>query len=444
MTIDAAAMKDFRASLTRLGDGDAKQELPAAEIVRRAKATFIGRLDRQMAVDLETCIHCGMCAEACHFYEATGDKHYAPIYKLDPLRRVYRRELSPMRWFFRPFTKEITAPELKEWQPLVYEACTGCGRCDMMCPMGISISRMIRVVREGLADAGLMPAELQALDDEQRDSGTIFGVGPDQLRARIESMRQQGSEIPLDREKADVLVLTTAVEVLLFDGTLKATAEIMNNLKLNWTILSNAFEAGNVGLLAGDDKAQREATARIVAGAKQIGAKTVVVPETGHAYQALRWEAANELGEALPFEVLSLSEFIAREVAASRLVLKAAADGHSVTYHDPCRLGRHSGVYEEPRDVLQALGYELRETASNRRENYCCGGGCAEYVVRRSQPLRQKAFEIKQREFDDTEADAVVTTCANCRINLMTGADQAGWSRPIESLAELVAANLAD
>jgi len=115
-----------------------------------------------------------------------------------------------------------------------------------------------------------------------------------------------------------------------------------------------------------------------------------------------------------------------------------------VTYHDPCRLGRHGGIYEQPRDLIKALGMDLRDTEANRRENYCCGGGCGEYVIKRSADMRQKAFEIKQREFDNTGADAVVTGCANCRINLMIGAENAGWDKPVISLVETMAERLAD
>ena len=95
-------------------------------------------------------------------------------------------------------------------------------------------------------------------------------------------------------------------------------------------------------------------------------------------------------------------------------------------------------------NALLAVGIEVRETDSNRREGLCCGGGCGEYVIKRSAGLRQKAFDLKRREFDDTGAEAVVTSCANCRINLMIGADNAGWEKPVISLVETVADRLAD
>lgn len=444
MNVDSTAFRDFRESLEKLGSDVPSDELSDDERVRRAKKTFLDKLDSHMAVDLETCIHCGMCAEACHYYEATQDQKYSPVYKFDPLRRFYRRELSPMRWLFRPFTRDVTAQDLEAWQELVYEGCTGCGRCDMMCPMGINISTLINVMREGIASAGLVPAELRALQTEQRDHNTLFGVGVEQLREIVDSLRQQGTDIPLDKERAEVLLLTTAAEVLLFPDALAASAKILNRVDVDWTLLSKSFEAANVGLVSGDEVTQRTASKRIVEQAKACGASTVILPESGHAYQAMRWEGANEVGEELPFEVLAISEFIARELETGRLKLNSAVNGTSVTYHDPCRLGRHGGVIEQPRQVLKALGLDFREADSNGRENFCCGGGCGEYVIRRSAPLRQKAFEIKKKEFDETGADAVITSCANCRINLMIGAENSGWNKPVESLVETVAARLAD
>jgi Fe-S oxidoreductase len=385
-----------------------------------------------------------MCASACHFYEATQDEKYAPVYKFEPLRRFYRREMSPMRWFFRPFTRDVSADDLEKWQELVYDACTGCGRCDMMCPMGINISSLIGVMREGLASAGMVPAELRAVQEEQRDQGTVFGVGADRLRQVVAELRQQDIAIPVDLATAELVLLTTAVELLVFPDALAATARILNRLGVDWTLLSEGFEATNSGLISGDADTQRKATERIVEQATACGAQTVLMPETGHAYQALRWEGANETGHELPFEVLAVSEFLAREYDAGNLKLKSAANGRSVTYHDPCRLGRHGGVIDQPRQLLAALGMNFHEADSNGRENYCCGGGCGEYVIKRAAPLRQKAFAIKQHEFDETGADAVVTSCANCRVNLMIGASNAGWQKPVESLVEHVANNLAD
>ena len=444
MNTEAMSLQDFRGKLREMSVDIPGRDLTDEDRVRRAKKAFAQKLNGHRAVDMDTCLQCGMCAEACHFYEATQDERYAPVYKFRPLRRFYRREMSPMRWFYRAFTRDITVADLKEWQHLVYDACTGCGRCDMICPMGIKISAAIRVMRHGLAGAGFVPSEMRIIRDEQRDKNTLFGVGAEQLRALVDRLGAQGINVPLDREQADVMLLTTAIEVLLFPDAFAATAKILNKAGANWTIRSDAFEAANVGIITGDDPTMILAIKRIVEKANAIGAKTVLMPESGHAYQTLRWEGANEMGEPLSFDVVSIPEFVAAEIKAGRLNLKTQTNGASVTYHDPCRLSRKGGVTQQPRDVLTAMGLEVRETTSNRRENYCCGGGCGEFVLKSAADLRQKAFEIKKHEIDETGADAVVTGCSNCRVNLMIGAENSGWRTPVTSLVETVAANLAD
>ncbi|MDH3428444.1 MAG: (Fe-S)-binding protein [Gammaproteobacteria bacterium] len=444
MSNEAMSLQDFRGLLEKLRAGIAPREMSDEERVRRAKKAFMQKLNGHRAVDLDSCLQCGMCAEACHFYEATQNETYAPVYKFRLLRRFYRREMSPMRWFYRVFTPDITAEDLQNWQHLVYDACTGCGRCDMICPMGIKISASIRVVRHGLAAAGFVPPEMRVLRNEQRDQNTLFGVGAEQLKALAARLGEQGIDVPLDREQADVMLLTTAVEVLLFPDALAANARILNSAGADWTIQSDAFEATNIGIISGDDPTMKLAIRRIVDKAKACGIKTLLLPESGHAYQTMRWEAATEMNESLSFEIVSMPEFIASEIKANRLNLKRQSNGASVTYHDPCRLSRKGGVTQQPRDVLEALGMEVRETPSNRRENYCCGSGCGEFVMQSSANLRQKAFEIKKGEFEEAGADTVVTGCANCRINLLIGAEKSGWQTPVTSLVETVAANLAD
>jgi Fe-S oxidoreductase len=418
-------------------------ELPAAERIERVKETFRRRLDSTMATYLETCLHCGMCAEVCHFYEATGEGKYTPIYKVDPLRRFYLREIAPMGWLRKLVMRDISADDLDEWQKLVYDSCTQCGRCDMICPMGIHISPMIGVMREALAEAGMQPAENKALAKEVLEKGTVMGIGPEDYRRIGAELQAQGIDVPLDKAKASVVVLMSAMDAVLFKTAIAATAKIMNKLGLDWTIRTSAGDAAVFDWTSGDERAKAAVTRRIVTETIATGAKTLIVPECGHGYAALRWGAANVIGTELPFEVMAISEFVGREIQAGRLKVKPLPAGKSVTYHDPCKVGRWSGVFDEPREALKAIGVEVREMESHAKTNYCCGGGGGLVLNERATRLRQGAFHIKMKEADATGAGSVVTACGHCRMTFLAGAQNANWQKPIESLVELVAANLA-
>jgi Fe-S oxidoreductase len=441
---DAISFDDFQRKVNDLPREAPASKLSAAEQVARAKAVMVSKVDSRIAMELETCIHCGMCSEACHFFEATRNPKYTPIHKVQLLRSVYRRELSPLRWLNRLFIRDITAQDLADWQELLFNSCTECGRCDLMCPLGIQITRGIRVGRQALAAADLMPPELRALDREQGESNTLFGVGSDELRAAVAELGKQGIVVPLDKAQADVLVLTTVSDLLLYRQALAAMAKILGRLKVNWTIRSDAFEASNFGMLSGDEDSQMLEAKRIIDAARACQAKLVIVPECGHAYPALRFEAPDQLGERPPFEVMAISEYISREIRNGRLKVKPIGKTKKVTYHDPCKIGRHGGVFKEPRDALEALGVDFREMESHGKTQYCCGGGGGVYMLSGSDELRRRTFDIKMRQVEASGADSVVTTCDTCRMTFQRGAKQVNWDRPVESLVELVAANLAD
>jgi Fe-S oxidoreductase len=442
--MSATTIPDYGTLGERAAAGFKPKALSDEQKVARAKQAMIAGMDADMATYLESCIHCGMCSEACHFYITTHDAKYTPIFKVEPLKKVYRRELAPTRWLNRLVTRDITVADLEEWQELVYDSCTQCGRCSLLCPMGIHIQSMIQVMRSGLAAAGMAPAELQAVSDEQKDKGTILGAGADKLREVVERVRARGIEVPLDKDKADVMVLSSALDFLRDDAVLAATARIMNKLGANWTVRSDGFESANFGALAGDTKAQKRISNRVIEAAIASGAKKVIVSECGHAYPVLRWEAATLYGKALPFEFLSVAEFLGQEVKAGRLKLKKAGNGAShVTFHDPCKLGRMGGSFDEPRDVLAALGVKLSEMESHGRTNLCCGGGGGVIMLNSAKKLRQKAFELKREEVERTGAPTVVTACNTCMQNLEIGKAWLNWDKDVVNLVQLVSDNLA-
>ena len=440
--IDMDVFRGFQEAIRHLPEMAQPPQYPDEERVARAKAVMRAKMDRSLALDLEACVRCGYCTEACHFSQATGDPKYAPPRKLDLLRRFHARETSAFAPVKRLFTRDLTADDLREWQELVFDSCTECGRCSMVCPMGINPARGVNVMREALYEAGLAPLELTAVAQEQAGRGTVFGVGPEQLRQAVDGLRAQGIAVPLDEPQADVLLVTTVIDVLLYLDAFAATARILNHLGVRWTLRSEGFEAANFGLLAGNQALQKAASGKLVQAARAIGARTVILPGCGHAYPALRWEARCEDGSALPFEVLAISEFVGREVSSGRLKLRREEGHRAVTYHDACKLARHGGVTSEPRAALEAIGLDLREQEASAEHSWCCGGGAGTFLINRSAGMRHKAWEIKKAQVDATGADAVVLSCGSCRLNFLAGAEAVAWPVQVESLVELVARQL--
>jgi Fe-S oxidoreductase len=416
------------------------RKLSEQQQVRQASEVYIENISAQFATYLESCIHCGHCAAACHFYQGTQDPQYIPIRKLDLFRKTYRRELGPFRWVFRLFTPALTIEELRQSRHLVFDSCTLCGRCSMICPMGIDIATMIHTARGALCAAELAPDEIRAVAAEQAQQDTVFGASPDKLRGLVDSLQEQvGIEIPLDKEQADILVLTSGLDIAMNPRGLLATAKVLNHLGVDWTLRSDGYESINFGAQIGDDDLHYKLASSRFETAKKVGAKTLILCECGHTYSAMRWAAAL-YEQPLPFEVVYIAEYLGREVEAGRLRLEQ--DGRALSFHDPCKTGRLGGVFHEPRAVLKAMGVELRETPDNKVTNWCCGGGGAVFLLQEATELRGLAYKIKLDQFQATQPDAVVTACGSCRLNFVSASQLLRSDLPVESLIELVASHL--
>jgi len=422
---------------------DRQGELADTERVAIAMKSFVRDFTPATAAYMESCIHCGQCAEACHFYVTTHDPKYTPIWKLEPFKQAYKREAGPFAWLYRALNlkREVTIEKLEEWQELLFDSCTMCGRCTMICPMGIDIAGLVGLARHGMFQAGLVPHELWAVARRAEREGSPLGATPAVLRERIEWLADDyGVEIPLDRERADILVTLSSIEIMKYPQSIVAVAKILRHLGVSWTIRSDGYEATNFGMLSGNVQWQRESSMKMIEAAVACGAGTLILPECGHAYGALRWQGANVYGKPLPFKVLHISEFLAENVRDGRLRLKKLEK--SATFHDPCQISRRGGATAAPREVLQALGVELREMESSGDMNWCCGGGGGVVTIHRADDLRHKAFEIKIRQVDDTGAELLTTSCSNCRQTFDDGQAHFKWDKTMHSLLELVADQL--
>jgi Fe-S oxidoreductase len=250
-----------------------------------------------------------------------------------------------------------------------------------------------------------------------------------------------GVEIPLDKAQAEVMLCVPRTDIEHYPSAVAALARVMQHLGVSCTFRSDGLVAENYGYYAGGKDWQREISLRLIGQAIACRAKTLLVPECGHAYAALRWEAAELYGKPLPFKVLQVTEFLAAEMTAGRLKLGKAAVG-TATFQDPCESARKGGVNEAPRILMKAMGVDLHELKNHGGYSFCCGGGGGVLDIERAAPLRHRTLEGKLREIDDTGATTFLTSCSDCRRTFDDARAHFDWQNEPHSLLELVSSNL--
>jgi len=408
-----------------------------------ARDAFLAKTDASIASFMEACVHCGQCAEACHFYQVTGDPKYTPAYKLFPLVQVYKRHKAPFSGLMRMLglaPPELDEQDLEDWSELIYDSCTLCARCTVVCPMGIDIATAVRRIREGFSAAGLVPDGLVGAAKRVLETGSPLGIKPHVLEKIVKEQADEvGIPIELNKQGADYLVILSAMEVLNFYEVIGALAKVFDRAGISWTISTEAYEATNVGIQMGDLDVARTLVERIVNAAEKLGVKYVISPECGHAYSALKWEGPNLIGRDYGFEVVHILELLDQLVGDGRLPTRGQ-DSRRLTYHDPCQIVRRGGLIAEPRNLLNKVANNFVETAEHGKYNICCGGGGGVSSNPRAEELRLKAFAAKKKQIDDLgEVEALVTSCANCRNVLEEAIDEYGMELPVVGLTELLA-----
>ena len=407
--------------------------------VQAAADKFLALVGRPLATWAEACVHCGLCAEACHFYQATKDPKYTPAWKILPIAKAHKARTGFLGML--GLAPKITEKDLKDWEELIYDTCNMCGRCTLVCPMGIDIASITGATRQAMAAAGIGPADLFAAAENSRDRGSPLGLSPEKLVDRLEWLADDNEiDLPLDKKGADVLLTVSSIEMMKYPDSIVSMGKLLNAAGVNWTFSSKGYEATNFGYLTGKSDIAKTMTMRIVEAAEGLGVKTVIIPECGHAYGVMRWQAANVIGRPLPFEVFHITEFLAKLKREGKLKFKPY--DKAFTYHDPCQISRRGGAGDDARYLLDGFAPNFKEMSPTANSNWCCGGGGGVQAIARSAPIRYEVFKIKTKQVADTGTESLMSACANCRLTMDEAKTASKWNGELSSIVELLAEHL--
>jgi Fe-S oxidoreductase len=398
------------------------------QVVESIKAIENG--PRAMKMYMEMCAKCGTCASVCPVYYGKSEKGTNPAERTDRIRRVFKKHCTTSGRMLGGLVgaEDFDESEIEDWVEAFYE-CTGCRRCAVYCPFGIDHSVITRKGRAIVDKLGLTPETMKKVVAISLETGNTDGATKEAFLAAIEFLEEEMQEehgvdikIPVDVEGAEYFYVPPSGDVLVNPEATMGVAKVFHVLGMSdkWTMSSKCFDGANYGLFTGNDGDMKADNKLYVEEAKELGVKTMLMGECGHAHRIMKMimEKASWWGE-LPFSITNCMQWTADHIRAGRLEFDKSKNPDPVTYHDPCNFGRSCDIVDEPREILAASCADFREMTPNRSENWCCGGGGGLSAMDDILEFRMNVSGVKKREqIDATGAKYVATACSNCKRQL--------------------------
>jgi Fe-S oxidoreductase len=354
------------------------------------------------------CYQCGKCDVVC------------------PRNRVRPISIRKNVWHATLRLPDIELDEI--WR------CTTCGNCPAKCPRGVEQIEVGVAIRRIATASGVFPESVNAVR-------TVSG-----------SLVSEGNPLGGERDKRDAWAsglslkpYAEGMEVLYFVGcyysydprlqkVAVATANILKKAGVEFGILGEKESCcGESIRKTGDEELFKNLARENIKAFIDNGVKRVLV-SSPHCYHTFK----NEYSEFMVnFEVVHISQFLAELIEEGRLELSGQFD-KKVTFHDPCYLGRHNGIYDQPREVLKKItGLELVEMADTREESLCCGGGGGRIWM--ETPKEERFSDIRVAQAKETGADILATSCPYCISNFEESRLALGDDAPeIKDITELI------
>lgn len=382
-------------------------------------------------LDFYTCADCGRCSDNCPA-NSVG-RPLSPRF-LSIKARDYAFQHYPV--FGKANNHQALIGTLYSEDEIW--SCTTCGACEEECPLLIENIDKIVDLRRGMIDDGNVPQSLQKPLKALESRGNPYGK-MEKKRADWASNKefQQTCRVKtLDKKVASTLYFVDSITS--YDDRMqsiaRSTARILEQTEETFGILGAAEkDSGHEVRRFGEEMLFADLRDHNAGAIKSSGAKKIVTADP-HAFNALR----HDYKDIAPVE--HISQVIAREVGSGKIKFSPVADPDAVyTYHDPCYLGRHNQVYDDPRNVLDAIpGLKRVEMRRSRDRSFCCGGGGLMLFYEPKEDQRMGVQRVQMAA--EAGANVIVTACPFCMVNIEDAIKVAGFEGKITAidLAELV------
>ncbi len=317
------------------------------------------------------CSKCGKCVTSCPTYIASRWEH------LSPKGRI------------------MLIPHIEDDSELLKSifTCFTCGICENICPSGLEITSIIERGRKRFSEKGILPEKHERLLTRMETFGNPYGIQLERFEPKgdVEVIYYPGCTTIAKEEE----ILRSAISVLERSG-------VSFGVEFNYCCGSTALRIG------GDEKYAKRNYERLVEAVEKTNAERVITSCPG-CYRTIKKDY--EIFGGLNAEVQHLVEFLAERIDS----IKLRREEKRIVFHDSCHLGRHMGIYEEPRKILSKIGIVV-EPEKAREESFCCGGGGGVKLSYKDVSSNVKSIRLKMLK--DTGAEIIVTSCPYCYRNL--------------------------
>lgn len=374
----------------------------------------INKLKKLSYDEVAKCNRCGFCLPSCPIYNVQKMESASPRGRNSITRAVIEKRL--------PWSPEIERSIF---------SCLGCGACTAACFPAVKTSELVFRDRECLVDEGLYPTIAESVVKYLEANHNISNEDNEE-RGEWRELFRDLPEHGFEKDRADVIYFVGCVSSFypMAQNIPVNMAKIMERAEVDFTILSGEEWCCGFPLIgAGMPEKMKALMEHNLEKVREVGAKKIVFtcPSCYHTWKTLYHPDV---------ETVSSSELLEQLILEKQIPLKEI--NAVVTYHDPCDLGRNSGLFDSPREVLKAIpGIRLVELPHNRMMSVCCGGGGNLEMV--DPELSGKVAQMKIEEILSTGADMVVSSCQQCLRTISTRARRQRIDLVVKDVTELVA-----